>query len=71
LLNLIPIPPLDGGRILSGLAPIKFSNALARFEPFGLFVVFGLLAMGILSLVLNPPLQFLSSFIGKLFGLPI
>lgn len=71
LLNLIPIPPLDGGRILSGLAPIKFSHFLARIEPIGLFVVFGLLAMGVLSLVLNPPLQYLSSLIGKIFGLPI
>lgn len=71
LLNLIPIPPLDGGRILAGLVPVRFSYALAKVEPIGIFIVFGLLAMGILSLVLNPPLRFLSSVIGKLFGIPI
>jgi len=71
LLNLIPIPPLDGGRILSGLVPIRFSDILSRIEPIGMFVVFGLLAMGVLSLVLNPPLQFLVSLIGKIYGLPI
>ena len=71
LLNLIPIPPLDGGRILSGLVPIRFSDILSRIEPIGMFGVFGLLAMGVLSLVLNPPLQFLVSLIGKIYGLPI
>jgi Zn-dependent protease len=71
LLNLIPIPPLDGGRILLGLVPIRFSDILSRIEPIGMFLVFGLLAMGVLSLVLNPPLQFLVSLIGKIYGLPI
>ncbi len=71
LLNLLPIPPLDGGRILSGLSPTQFSYALARVEPFGMFIIFGLLAMGVLSLVLNPPLNFLSTMIGKIFGIPI
>ena len=71
LLNLIPIPPLDGGRILSGLVPLRFSDILFRIEPIGMFVVFGLLAIGVLSLVLNPPLQYLVSLIGKLYGLPV
>lgn len=71
LLNLIPIPPLDGGRVLVGLVPVKFSYLLSKIEPVGMFVVFGLLAMGVLSLILNPPLKFLSSMIGKLFGIPI
>lgn len=71
LLNPIPIPPLDGGRISSGLAPIRISDILSRIEPIGMFVVFGLLAIGVLSLVLNPPLQFLVFLIGKLYGLPV
>lgn len=71
LLNLLPVPPLDGGRILAGLVPVRFSYALAKIEPFGLFIIFGLLAMGVLSLLLNPPLIFLASLIGKIFGIPI
>ena len=71
LLNLLPIPPLDGGRILAGLVPIRFSYALAKVEPLGMFIIFGLLAMGILGFILHPPLQFLATLIGKLFGIPI
>ena len=71
LLNLIPIPPLDGGRILAGLAPVRFAHTLTKIEPLGMFIVFGLLAIGALSLILNPPLKFLSSMIANLFGIPI
>ena len=71
LLNLIPIPPLDGGRILAGMVPIRFSYVLAKIEPVGLFIVFGLLAMGVLSLFLNPPLTFLLSMLASMFGIPI
>lgn len=71
LLNLIPIPPLDGGRILAGLVPIRFSYVLVKIEPFGMFIIFGLLLMGYLWLILEPPLQFMSSLIGRLFGIPI
>ncbi len=71
LLNLLPIPPLDGGRILAGLAPVRFSYALAKIEPFGMFIIFGLLLMGYLWLILKPPLQFMSALIGRLFGIPI
>jgi Zn-dependent protease len=41
--NLIPLPPLDGGRVAVGLLPYRQANALARLEPFGIFIIIGLL----------------------------
>ena len=69
VLNLIPIPPLDGGRVLAGVLPDNLSMMLARVEPFGMFIIFGLLAMGVLSLFLQGPLSFFQTFITKTVGL--
>lgn len=44
LFNLIPIPPLDGGRILTCLLPAKPAMALARLEPYGMLILVGLIA---------------------------
>lgn len=54
VLNLTPILPLDGGRILVGLLPRPQALALARLEPYGLLIVMGLLATGLLNRVLVP-----------------
>ena len=43
LFNLIPIPPLDGGRILTSLLPEKPALAIARLEPYGMFILVGLI----------------------------
>lgn len=54
-LNLLPIPPLDGGRIAVSLLPRTASNALARLEPYGMFVILALVVFpGALSTVLGP-----------------
>jgi len=42
LINLLPIPPLDGGRVLAGLLPPRLGARLERMEPFGLIIVLGL-----------------------------
>lgn len=44
LFNLIPIPPLDGGRILTSLLPARPAMALARLEPYGMLILVGLIA---------------------------
>ena len=54
VLNLMPILPLDGGRILVGLLPRPQALALARLEPYGMMIVFGLLATGMLGKILWP-----------------
>jgi Zn-dependent protease len=41
--NMIPIPPLDGGRVAVGLLPKPLSAALARLEPFGMLILIGFL----------------------------
>jgi Zn-dependent protease len=51
--NLIPIPPLDGSKILMGFTPESFNRVLYQIEPFGFFVVLGLLLTGVLTPVIN------------------
>jgi Zn-dependent protease len=48
-LNLIPIPPLDGSKILMGFAPREAQYFLARIEPYGFFIMIGLLYLGLLD----------------------
>ena len=53
--NLFPLPPLDGGRILVGLLPWRQAQVVARIEPWGFFIVLGLVLAGIVgSLWLRP-----------------
>ncbi|MGH8805884.1 MAG: site-2 protease family protein [Polaromonas sp.] len=47
--NLFPLPPLDGGRILVGLLPWKQAQWVARIEPWGFFVVMGLVIAGVVG----------------------
>lgn len=60
LFNLLPVPPLDGGKIAVGLLPRAPALALARLEPWGLFIVFALLASGTVSTYLRPALVYTS-----------
>jgi Zn-dependent protease len=50
--NLIPIPPLDGSKILMGFLPHRFQYAFARVEPYGFFIIIGLLYIGALDPVI-------------------
>ncbi len=52
--NLIPILPFDGGRILTGLLPRRWAWHYARSEPFGFFIVLGLLFLGVLHTIMMP-----------------
>ena len=55
-LNLFPLPPLDGGRVLVGLLPMRPAIALSKVEPWGFFVVMGLIVTGILGSIWMQPL---------------
>ena len=54
VLNLLPLPPLDGGRVLSSLLPGPLSWRYDKLEPYGLIILVGLLLTGILSKILWP-----------------
>ena len=51
--NLIPIPPLDGSRVLATLLPPEARMAMARIEPYGLFIVVALIVTGALYSVID------------------
>ncbi len=71
VLNMMPLPPLDGGRVLAGLLPAKAALQLGRIEPYGLIIIIALLATGFLSKILDPLLILVSSSIVELMGIPI
>ena len=54
VINLIPIPPLDGGRVATGLLPGPLAYQLSRLEPYGFFIIIALLMLGIFQAVLGP-----------------
>ncbi|MCM2264327.1 MAG: site-2 protease family protein [Desulfuromonadales bacterium] len=81
LFNLLPIPPLDGGRVLLSVLPIKLADKLRRVEPFGLllivFLVFGTslwqaffapLVLRIVALLAGPHAEFVLRTVQQLFG---
>ena len=69
VLNLLPLPPLDGGRVVSGLLPGRSAYYFGRIEPYGFFILIGLLATGLLGRILWPPLQLLMGAVGGVAGL--
>lgn len=57
-LNLIPLPPLDGGRIVYSLLPQSYANQYARIEPYGMLILIVLMFTGVLWVILQPFLTF-------------
>ena len=69
ILNLIPIPPLDGSRVVSSILPPRMAYTYEKIEPYGIWILLGLLVFGFLGRVLYPPVLYLSSYIRSIFGL--
>ncbi|OGA37238.1 MAG: peptidase M50 [Betaproteobacteria bacterium RIFCSPLOWO2_12_FULL_62_13] len=71
VLNLLPLPPLDGGRILVSLLPHRLAYNIARIEPYGFIILIVLLFTGVLGVILWPLIGITMSLIAALFGLPV
>jgi Zn-dependent protease len=70
VLNLLPIPPLDGSRVLNGFLPEHYARQVDRLEQYGLIIIIVLLVTGALGRILGPLLGLAKSLVLGLFGLP-
>ena len=66
VLNLIPLPPLDGGRVMTSVLPPQAALRYARIEPYGIVILLVAMISGVLWRVIGPPIAGLN---GLLFGL--
>lgn len=61
--NMIPVPPLDGGNVLSGLLRGPAAEAYDRIRPYGFLILYGMLFTGVLSTIITPPTRFILSWL--------
>ncbi len=69
VLNLLPLPPLDGGRVVAGLLPGPWAWQLNRIEPYGFFILLALMVTGLLGRIVGPPLLMAQNFVFSLLGI--
>jgi Zn-dependent protease len=69
VLNLLPLPPLDGGRVAVSLLPHRQAFQLAKIEPYGMFILIFLAITPVLSWVLTPLVNLAYRLILMLFGI--
>ena len=69
VLNLLPLPPLDGGRVAVSLLPHRQAYQLAKIEPYGIFILIFLLVTNLLGLILLPLVRMVTAMIYFIFGL--
>lgn len=68
VLNMLPLPPLDGGRVAVSLLPYPWSGYLAGLERYGLIILIFLLLSGVLGKILFPLVNISQSIIFRVFG---
>jgi Zn-dependent protease len=61
--NMIPVPPLDGGNVLSSLLSPSMAYQYDRLRPYGFLLIYGLMLTGILSMLVAPPYYFLLAWL--------
>lgn len=69
VLNLFPVPPLDGSRVVAGFLPEPLAWKYTRIEQYGLMILLLLMATGILGKILWPPVALMQDGIFRLFGI--
>ena len=68
MFNLLPVPPLDGGRVLVALLPSRWGARMEKIEPVGLFVVLGLSVLGMLGWLFEPAFRLVGRIINLLLS---
>ena len=63
MFNMVPVPPLDGGNVLSGLLTGSMADAFDRLRPYGFLILYGLMLSGILWTIVSPPASLLVSWL--------
>ena len=61
--NMVPVPPLDGGNVLSGLLTGPMGDAFDRLRPYGFLILYGLMFTGTLWTIISPPASLLLSWL--------
>jgi Zn-dependent protease len=61
--NMVPVPPLDGGNVLSGLLTGSMAETFDKLRPYGFLILYGLMLSGILWTIVSPPALFLVSWL--------
>ncbi|MCR4299097.1 MAG: site-2 protease family protein [Gallionella sp.] len=69
VLNLLPLPPLDGGRVAVSLLPHRQAYQLSRIEPYGMFILIFLAVTPVLGWILLPLMKLVYQLISVLFGI--
>jgi len=69
VLNLLPVPPLDGSRVVAGFLPDPIAWKYSRLEQYGLLILLALMATGILGKLMGPPMMLVENGIYSLFGI--
>ena len=69
VLNLLPLPPLDGGRVAVSLLPHRQAFQLAKIEPYGMLILIFLAVTPILSFILSPIIGLVFKLLTMLFGI--
>lgn len=81
--NMIPLPPLDGGKVMAGLLPERLGQAWYGLERYGMLIILGLLVivpmigsatgvqLNILGAIIDPPVEWLVKTLGTIFGLDL
>lgn len=69
VLNLIPLPPLDGGKVLEAFLPRKAAYTFSLLEPYGFYILILLMITGMLSFIISPFVIFIGDAISNLYGL--
>lgn len=69
VLNLLPVPPLDGSRVVAGFLPDPLAWKYSRIEHYGLIILLLLMVSGILGKIMGPPVAIVQNVLFRLFGL--